>query len=88
MNETAATATNGEALHTIIGVGARPPRPGALAVSLAFAWKRIYRPAADCAPGEACAAPAARRGARIGFWSVVALVIAMLVYPYLMPLFY
>jgi ABC-2 type transport system permease protein len=43
MTETAATATNSEALHTIIGVGARPPRPGALAVSLAFAWRSLLK---------------------------------------------
>jgi mercuric ion transport protein len=29
--------------------------------SLAFAWRRIYRPASECKPGQTCAAPAVRR---------------------------
>jgi len=60
----------------------------AAAVALGFAWRRIHRPAAVCAPGEACALPAARRGQKIAFWSVVLLVLASGASPYIAPLFY
>lgn len=68
-----------------------PYRPLFVAVALAalgFAGWRIYRPAAEGRPGEACAVPRARRGYRIGFWSVAALLVVMLGFPYLAPLFY
>lgn len=57
-------------------------------VALAVAWKRIYRPAAECKPGEVCAVPQVRRGYRIYFWLVALLLVFMAVYPYLVPLFY
>jgi len=60
----------------------------AAAVALAFAWRRIHRPAAACAPGEACALPAVRRGQRIAFWSVALLVVVSGASPYFAPLFY
>jgi len=68
-----------------------PYRPLFLAVgalALAFAWQRIYRPAAECKPGEVCAIPRVRRGYKIGFWSVAALLLVVFVYPYFAPLFY
>lgn len=68
-----------------------PYRPLFIALALAalgFAGWRIYRPAAQGRPGEACAVPRARRGYRIGFWSVAALLVVMLGFPYLAPLFY
>ena len=61
---------------------------GVAAVALAFAGKRIYRPAADCGPGEVCAVPRVRRGYKIGFWAVVLLLLFMAVFPYFAPLFY
>ena len=60
----------------------------AAAVALAFAWRRIYRPAAECAPGEACAVPAVRRGQKVAFWLVAAFVLAAGLSPYAAPLFY
>ncbi len=60
----------------------------AAAVALAFAWRRIHRPVAACAPGEACTVPAVRRGQKIAFWSVAALVVLSGASPYLAPLFY
>lgn len=66
----------------------RPIFLGVALVSLAFAWKRIYRPAAQCEPGTVCAIPRVRRSYRIGFWSVVVLLALMFAYPYAMPLFY
>ena len=68
-----------------------PYRPfflGIGALALAFAWKRIYRPAAECKPGEVCAIPRVKRAYELGFWSVAALLLFMLVYPYFVPFFY
>lgn len=68
-----------------------PYRPfflGAGAVALAFAWKRIYRPAAECKPGELCAIPRVRRAYKLGLWSVAVLLLFVFVYPYFLPLFY
>lgn len=56
--------------------------------ALAFAGWRIYRPAAECKPGEVCAVPRVRRGYKVGFWIVGALLVAMLGFPYAAPLLY
>ena len=40
-----------------------PYRPwfiGAALVAMVFAWRRIYRPAQDCQPGDVCAVPQVR----------------------------
>lgn len=69
----------------------QPYRPVFIVVALAalaFAAWRIYRPAAQCKPGQICAAPQIRRGYKLGFWIVAGLLIAMLAFPYLAPLFY
>ncbi len=68
-----------------------PYRPwflGAASVALFFAWRRIYRPAVACRPGERCAVPATHRAYKILFWIVAALVGAGLGFPYAAPLFY
>lgn len=64
----------------------RPLFIGIALAALAFSGWRIYRPVAECAPGEACAVPAVRRGFRVGFWIVAALLAAMLGLPYFAPL--
>ena len=66
----------------------RPIFVGAALVALYFAHRRIFRPAADCKPGEICAVPAVNRTYRILFWIVVALVAVSLAYPLIAPLFY
>jgi mercuric ion transport protein len=66
----------------------RPLFLGAALVALGFTWRRIYRPAAQCNPGEVCAVPPVRRRYKIGFWSVAALLLVMLTFPYFAPLFY
>lgn len=66
----------------------RPLFIGLALAALVFAGWRIYRPAADCGPGEACAVPAVRRGFRIGFWIVAALLLTMLGFPYFAPLLF
>ncbi|MFN3566668.1 MAG: mercuric ion transporter MerT [Burkholderiaceae bacterium] len=68
-----------------------PYRPffiGAALVALALAWRRIYRPAADCKPGEMCAIPRVRTSYRVLFWVVALLVAAAIAFPYVAPWFY
>jgi mercuric ion transport protein len=66
----------------------RPLFIGAALVALFFAWRRLFRPAQACEPGEVCAVPQVRVTYRIIFWVVVALVLVALVFPYVLPLFY
>lgn len=68
-----------------------PLRPwflGAAVVALFFAYRRIFRPATDCKPGEICAVPSIRRFYKITFWLVAALVVVGFGFPYVAPLFY
>ena len=66
----------------------RPLFIGVALAALGFAGWRIHRPVAECAPSQACAVPRVRRGYRIAFWVVAALLLAMLGFPYLAPLLY
>lgn len=68
-----------------------PLRPwfiGIAVVSLVFAWRRIWRPLAQCAPGEVCALPVIRNSYRWVFALVVMLVLVALVFPSIAPWFY
>lgn len=68
-----------------------PYRPIFIGVALAavyFAHRRIFRPAAECLPGEVCAVPAVSRAYKNVFWVVVALLGVALLFPYVAPLFY
>ena len=56
--------------------------------ALYAAHRRIFRPAADCKPGEVCAVPVVNRTYRAIFWMAAALLGVALVYPYVAPLFY
>ncbi|MBU6491617.1 MAG: mercuric ion transporter MerT [Burkholderiales bacterium] len=66
----------------------RPFFVGASLVALFFAYRRIFRPAAACQPGEICAAPRVRATYKILFLIVAALVLVALAFPYVLPLFY
>ena len=66
----------------------RPIFIGAALVALFFAWRRIYRPAQACKPGEVCAIPQVRATYTLIFWIVAALVLVALGFPYVMPFFY
>ena len=66
----------------------RPLFIGIALAALGFAGWRIYRPAAECGPGEVCAVPRVRRGFRIGFWIVAVLLLTMLGFPYFAPLLF
>lgn len=66
----------------------RPFFVGAALIALFFAWRAIFRPAAGCRTGDACAVPRVRRAYKITFWVVAVLVAVALAYPYVLPLFY
>jgi mercuric ion transport protein len=66
----------------------RPFFLGIAAIALAFAYRRIFRPAAECKAGEVCAVPKAKRSYKIMFWVVAGLVLASFSIPYVAPLFY
>jgi mercuric ion transport protein len=61
---------------------------GVAAIALLLAWRRIWRPAAACEPGQVCAIPRVNRAYKLLFWVVVALVIAALGFPVIAPWFY
>jgi mercuric ion transport protein len=68
-----------------------PYRPfflGAALIALFFAWRRIFRRARACTPGEVCAMPHVRTTYTVIFWCVAALVLIAFVFPYAAPLFY
>lgn len=66
----------------------RPVFVAVALVALALAFRRVYRPVEQCKPGEVCAVSAVRRGYRVIFWIVAALVAVALGFPYVAPLFY
>lgn len=66
----------------------RPYFIGVALIALFFAWKRIWRPAAACRPGEVCAVPQARRAYKLLFGAVLILVLIALGFPYAAPWFY
>ncbi|TAM00969.1 MAG: mercuric ion transporter MerT [Paraburkholderia sp.] len=66
----------------------RPVFIGVALVALFFAWRRIYRPAHACKPGEVCAIPQVRTTYKLIFWVVAALVVIALTFPYVAPFFY
>ena len=61
---------------------------GIAVLALFFAWRNIYRPIAQCEPGQVCAVPRTRRVYKITFWIVTALVFISFASPYFAPLFY
>ncbi|MDP3004654.1 mercuric ion transporter MerT [Methylotenera sp.] len=66
----------------------RPIFIGVVLGSMFLAWRRIFRPAQACKPGEVCAIPQVRTAYKIIFWLVMALVLVALGFPYVLPLFY
>lgn len=66
----------------------RPIFIGASLIALFFSGRRIWRPAAACAPGEACAVPQIKRSYKLLFGVVLALVLIALAFPYIAPWFY
>lgn len=66
----------------------RPLFIGAALVAMVFAYRRIFRPARACEPGDVCAVPEVRTTYKVIFWIVAALVFVALAFPYVLPLFY
>jgi mercuric ion transport protein len=60
---------------------------GIAVAALVFAWRKIYRPIAQCELGEVCAVPRTRRVYQIAFWTVTALVALSAAFPYVAPFF-
>ena len=66
----------------------RPVFIAAALLALGLAWRRIWRPAVDCQPGEVCAVPRVRRAYKLLFAVVGVLVLIALTFPYVAPWFY
>lgn len=66
----------------------RPLFIGAAVVALFFAYRRIWRPAADCASGQVCALLSVKRSYKVLFWIVATLVAVALGFPFVAPWFY
>ena len=66
----------------------RPVFIGVALVALVLAGRRIFRPAADCKPGEGCATVPVRTTYKVLFWAIAALVLLGLVFPYIAHWFY
>lgn len=66
----------------------RPIFIGVALLALFFAYRRIFRPATACKPGEVCATPPVNTAYKTLFWVVSALVLIALAFPYIAPLFY
>ena len=66
----------------------RPIFLGAALVALFFAYRRIFRPAQACKPGEVCAVPQVKMAYKSIFWIVAVLTGGALAFPYILPLFY
>ena len=59
---------------------------GFAALSIGYGFWQVYRrPDAACAEGAACARPLPQRLVKIALWSATALVIAAIIYPYVIP---
>ena len=68
-----------------------PYRPwfiGLAVIALLFAARRIYRPVAECKPGEVCAIPQVKTGYKLLFWAISALVLVGLAFPFIAHWFY
>ena len=66
----------------------RPVFTGAALVALFFAYRRIFRSAAECKPDEVCERPQTKRAYKLMFGIVAALVVVALAFPSITPLFY
>ena len=68
-----------------------PFRPAFVAIALValmIAYRRIFRPKDQCAPGNVCSVPQVKALYKAIFWIVAILVLIALSFPYLLPLFY
>jgi mercuric ion transport protein len=66
----------------------RPLFIGVALVALFLAWRRIWRPAVDCAPGQVCAAPSINRTYKALFAVALLLALIAVSFPYVATWFY
>lgn len=66
----------------------RPIFIGVALIAMLLAWRRPFRPASACKPGEVCAMPHVQMTYRVIFWVVGVLVLVALGFPYVVPFFY
>ncbi|MDX8398852.1 MAG: mercuric ion transporter MerT [Gallionellaceae bacterium] len=66
----------------------RPIFIGVSLVALFFAWRRVWRPAVACTPGEVCSMPQVTLTYKYPFVVVSILVLIALLFPYIAPWFY
>ena len=66
----------------------RPIFIGLAVIALFLAGRRIFRPVAQCRPGEVCAVPQVRAAYKVAFWAIAALVLVGLAFPWFAPWFY
>ncbi len=66
----------------------RPMFVAAAVVALFFAYRRIFRPAVACTPGEACAVPQVRTTYKALFGLVAVLILIAVSFPLVAPFFY
>jgi mercuric ion transport protein len=66
----------------------RPIFIGAALIAMFFAYRRIFRPAQACKPGDVCSTGRVKTSYRMLFWIVAALVLVALGFPFVVPLFY
>src|SRR5579859_5356712 len=59
----------------------RPIFIGVALVALFLAYRRLFRPATACKPGEVCATPQVNTAYKTLFWTVAALVLIALAFP-------
>lgn len=60
----------------------------AAVISLALAWRRIWRPTSDCEPGQLCALPLVKRAYQWLFGAAVVLIALALMFPFIAHWFY
>lgn len=68
-----------------------PYRPffiGLSFVALALSWRRVWRPAVDCAPGEFCAVPQVKWTYRVLYVIVTLLLFVAVSFPWIAPWFH
>ena len=66
----------------------RPLFVVAAVVALFFAYRRIFRPAVACTPGEVCAVPQVRTTYKALFGLVAVLILIAVSFPFVAPFFY
>ncbi|MFW7342342.1 mercuric ion transporter MerT [Pollutimonas sp. H1-120] len=66
----------------------RPVLMGVALVALFFAWRRIWRPALVCIPGNICAVSQVKSAYKLLFGAISGLVVIAFVFPYVAPWLY